>query len=467
MPKNSSIADMLSPIESRTVTARDGWNYDSEINGFRTSNLDARFACNCGEEFHPNEMTRCACGQTWASFIIEPNGKQAGKSTKIVRSVPEFRDRILASRGSKGRTSSWVRQSVETPGLPSFVRSENEKDGGDVAPAVLDKQAAGGWTPPKLNNPAKSKPAGSYTPPPVQTPAPSAAPPAVAPSAVPTATPPSAQTTTPKPIQPLVQPPVSGLPGQFPGAQIQSPGQSIQQPIAQPVPQPVQRTYQVAANTWQSDASGNHVLKGRGQQAIIKTHTYGDGDQMHTMGIHDPQGNLISGSHNLGSGYSDLDDAKRDAEEQLNRSLPGRSSGSTVKTQRTYKMTFVESEYKLGYAFADTDSALPDRQLHASFIEGYADRLKEVLADRAPGWDTVAPAFEDPDDKKNNSMADLTNTDAKDLKSETHDMREDLAGKLDSDLQKGQNRSNDSMSDLSGWKTSALLAEIERRTKKS
>lgn len=403
--KQGSVADDMKTariwVNNPVVAGRDDWKKDNQIDAYKTSNLDAKFACDCGTSFSPAGMTRCACGRTWNSFVISPNEKIAGKATLIVRPVNEYRERVLATK----KTSGWVRHAVEQ-GMPSFVRAATDS-GQDVAPTTLDgstqdrgiqspmtpgsvdgddsgsdpmaqqntltgrKNAAGGWQDPANANPATTKPAGAYKPPA------SVAPPKAAQPA------PAAQTAAPKQW---------GPPAVVPTAQPAAVQPAMTAPVAAPAVAP--------------------AVQPQMQQVAPQT-------------IGQPGVNPLQ------------------------------------QPARTYKMAFSEDDYRMGWVLAENDSPLPARQLHASFIEGYSDCLRSVLGDKAPGWDTVAPDFEAPDADKNNSMSDNTDT----TKGEPlPDYREQLADKLDKDNKDGQSRSGDSMTDLTGWKSSALINELARRS---
>ncbi len=137
---------------------------------------------------------------------------------------------------------------------------------------------------------------------------------------------------------------------------------------------------------------------------------------------------------------------------------------------------FNEADFRMGYLHGSNDGGLPEKTASRSFVEGYVEALKEVVADRAPGWDTVAPAFEKSDPKKTNGMDDNTNTKPATDDGEFKEVRRELGDKLDSDTQAGQSRGNGTMLDLEGWKgknssidltevhTAALAREIARRS---
>jgi len=144
---------------------------------------------------------------------------------------------------------------------------------------------------------------------------------------------------------------------------------------------------------------------------------------------------------------------------------------------------FNEDEFKLGWLHAENDGRLP-KTASRSFVEGYAESLKSVIGDRAPGWDTVAPAFEKPEDGVNVTMSDYTDKKPATDNGEYKEVRKDLADKLDGDNAAGQSRGNDNgsttnppVTNLDGWNnkkssaidfsgvpTAALAREIARRS---
>lgn len=139
-----------------------------------------------------------------------------------------------------------------------------------------------------------------------------------------------------------------------------------------------------------------------------------------------------------------------------------------VSNTKNVTSAYNEEDYIHGWALAEANKPLSVTGSYTnSFLAGYRDRtveaIREIEAEQSPGWDTVAPAFEEPTPGLNNGMSDFTNTERKDLSQETQDVRDDLAGKLDSDNAAGSSRSDETMGDLSGWKTSKLIEEINRR----
>lgn len=109
------------------MVSRPNWTRDHVSDQYRTSKLDAKFACDCGKSFRPEGFNRCKCGKSWASFVIGSHDKTASQSVLIVRPVAEHRERILAKKAAAE---------------PFFVRIA---EGEDPAPVILEKEAAGGW----------------------------------------------------------------------------------------------------------------------------------------------------------------------------------------------------------------------------------------------------------------------------------------------------------------------------------
>lgn len=325
-------------------SSRKDWRADPVIDGFKTSKLDAVFSCNCGTKFSPTGMYRCACGQSWASFVTgSSNDKEAGKELRIVRPVNEFRDRVLADR----RTAS---RRIVGDGLPIFVRNASENDS---APTILDeaeprKTAAGGFgdiaTPgfaPNNDQLATTEPAS----------APVAAP------VAPATTPPRPTTLVP-PVTPPVLPVVNRAP-----TRVTTP----------PVTSTKKETMKMATTVFDEDA------------------------------------------------------------------------------------------YRLGWVLASSDSPLPKEKLSQSFLGGYADCLSQVIgktADYAPDLGAVDKCFAGPSDGVGDTMDH-----SKNIIDPTQVVRKELGDKIDQDNAEGQGRSDETMNDLSGWKTSALLKELNRRTK--
>ena len=85
--------------------AKKGWNYDPSTDHYKTSDLNAKFSCNCGEKFAPIGFYRCGCGQSWASFDLINQGKTAANTTRVVRRVSEHRNRVLAK--TSGHIVPW------------------------------------------------------------------------------------------------------------------------------------------------------------------------------------------------------------------------------------------------------------------------------------------------------------------------------------------------------------------------
>lgn len=174
-----------------------------------------------------------------------------------------------------------------------------------------------------------------------------------------------------------------------------------------------------------------------------------------------------------------LDSAKAEVEKNLvNPNDPAGRHRALGKKQR---MSFDEDEFTLGYTLAENNGKLP-KTASRSFVEGYIESLRTIVADSAPGYKTVAPAFAPPDPDKNNSMSDYTDTmKAKDDGSFL-EVRKELADKLDRDNASGQSRGDQSIgingpsTDVEGWKgknsnfdlsqvhTAALAREIARRS---
>jgi len=124
---------------------------------------------------------------------------------------------------------------------------------------------------------------------------------------------------------------------------------------------------------------------------------------------------------------------------------------------------FNESEFALGWTHAENGSSLP-KTASKDFLEGYIANLEPVVSQQAPGYDVVAPAFEAPTPGINNSQSDYTDAKPATDDGQYKEIRNDLATKVDRDNAAGQSRGNGSLTDLSGWKTSALLKELTRRT---
>lgn len=389
-------------------SARDEWQKDNVINGYRISNLSAKFSCNCGKDFTPDGMHRCACGQTWTSYVIVPNGKQASQAVRIVRQVNEHRERVLAKMASDN----------------AYVRNNQT----DVAPVVFEddeprKTAAGGWGDPTQpgfepvsENSAASEPASD-----------------------------------PTHLNKVRKAPTTTTPKVTPMTNTKNTARKQANPYGQhAAPQgPVDHATDWNSTGWGQNEQINPSTD-PGAHGQIGTDNM-EGDQW--SGYYNPAGNnnpfnTIQTPNNLNS-----PDAARAEVEKLvpETGAPGRHRASKV---------FDESEYRMGWALASSDSPLPprSRKMHASFLEGYVDFYK--TADFAPGQDTIKHLFEDGDSGNLETMDR-----SEDIDNPTQEVRNDLATKIDRDNNKGQSGSDDTMGDLDGWKTSALLAEIARRAR--
>jgi hypothetical protein len=410
-----------------TKVARPEWEADSNINGFKTANMGARFACNCGETFEPSGFHRCGCGQSWASFIISANGDDSAV-TRIVRPVHEHRERVLATR-----TAGWVRAAVDGTSVPSYVRHNH---GQDVAPAIKQEDSA----PRNEDNDAPDDKGSDDKKDDSKHENPFAA---------------KDDDKDPKKeakVLPVVPRLAAGgwgdptTPGFKPDQQQSAESQPASEAPEVKTIQPGQKPYttnpfgkgiyttfpkvkQPKIPSVAMRAEANQYIEKRGDQWVILQK--GTGDVL---------------SHH---------DSEEKAESAFRAMEMNKHGGK--------KMTaFNEDDYRLGWALAESDSPLPQREASRSFLEGYADCLKDRLdpktADQAPGYDTVAPAF----DGQTRGVGDVLD-DKKTIEDPTQSQRTDLINKLDSDNAQGQSQDSGTMADLSGWKTSALLAELARR----
>ena len=407
-------AGMFEDIDNdiqRIASNGDVWERDNTLDAFKTSKLDAVFSCNCGKDFTPPEgIHRCACGSTWASFVITPNDKVASQSTKIVRPVNEHRERILATRTipkqivGRARITAAAKH-ADNGGLPAFVRSS-----GDAAPTVFDQGNDDFKDNSNQENPQISDSSagdGSHK---------------LAAGGWPATTSPKMPVTSPKPV---TQVPATTKPAQKPVAQAapatqQPVTQPVQQPIAQPVAQPIQQPIQQQPY---QNAFGQPTQ----QQQMTPQPGYG----------------VTPGATPFGS--------------------PATQQPRTYKKETSMNV-YSESEFKQGFLLAAAEESLPERVLHKSFLQGYAAYYAPVVADKAPGWATVSPDFEKPKDGVNNSMSDYT-APSKPMDDPTGAVRKDLGDKIDHDNNEGQSRDSGSMEDLSGWKTSKLIDELVKRVR--
>jgi hypothetical protein len=402
------------------------WEYDSVSNNFKTSDLNAHFSCGCGKMFLPVGFTKCGCGQSWASFEITPQDKTASKIIRVVRSVHEHRDRILAKVADiKEKPDQVVPQSndpadntdiysadsqVQEPDRSNSAEISNEYSEGikpsgpfyvrnqeDAAPVVFDKKAFF----------VRSE----------------------------------------HPVAPRHLDPAN--PG---GPQWQNNPTIDQKSVQTPIG--------TGTINNELDNPRPHVqgFPGAGQANQRMTDTL--------MENVDHQGLQNEVENNLA-----LDTGRHRAES------PGRHRAN----RKSVSMEFDEEDFKLGWAHAANDGRLP-KTASRSFIEGYAESLKQVIGDRAPGWDTVAPAFEkDPHPTSSDYQDRSPATDDGEYK----EVRQDLADKLDGDNAAGQSRGNDNgtkgdpnapVTNLDGWNnkksaidfsgvpTAALAREIARRS---
>lgn len=117
---------------ARTAKVSNKWEYDALSDQFKTSNLEAKFSCNCGKQFTPEGFHKCACGQTWASFDIIPQEKLAGKIIRIVRPVKDH-NRILAKTSAQIQSENLLKYLRSLPDLKKFSDVEdNNPTGGEI-----------------------------------------------------------------------------------------------------------------------------------------------------------------------------------------------------------------------------------------------------------------------------------------------------------------------------------------------
>jgi len=480
--------------------ARPDWTADPEINAFRTANLDAKFSCNCGNQFSPSGFHRCSCGQSWASFVISANANDNDSETRIVRPVSEHRERVLAQRTASTRHPGWVRAAVDGSGVPAYVRHDH---GEDLAPVI--KQDDSAPRPPESDShksddshkddshksdsssSSDSSHHDSKPNPFAKSDGDSKSDSKPNPFAKSDSKDSSDKSddhksddkssdsdkkggddkkepdyvdTDPKdskdrkesrrlPVVPRVAAGGFGTPTQpgFVPNEKQVPltkpaGDAEENVIPTPPKKPfntnpaghgIYTTFpKVVQPKFPSVAKrveGNQYIEQRGGKWVVLQK--GTGDVL---------------SHH---------DSKEDAESSFRAMEMNKHGGRST-------MAFNESEYREGWALASSDSPLPERKLSRSFLQGYSEAIESDLsktAEQAPGWDTVAPAF----DGQTNGVADVLDT-QKTIDDPTQSLRDDLANKLDTDNSQGQSQSSDTMADLSGWKTSALIEEIARRT---
>lgn len=423
-------------------SSQKNWRYDSVSDQYKTSDLQAKFACNCGAQFAPNGFHKCTCGKSYASFDIIPQDKTAASITRIVRPVQEHRDRILANR----RTASFVRiadmagiiggegdradqskdpadntdffsadskeqepdrsnsadisneftegvEPTHNPDSPFFVRKDHSDD---AAPVVFDKEST-------VHNFVRK-----------------------------------ANPTVPRHLDPT-------NPGGPQWQQHTDDSQSVRPAIG------------LGTMNHELDNPRPHVqgFPGAGQanQSLRDTSLEG---QSHQVLQNEVENNLA------------LDKGKHHSES------PG------LHRAESSKMTFNEEDFKLGYAHANNDGQLP-KTASRSFLEGYVAALDAVVGDRAPGWDTVAPAFEKPKDGVLPTMSDFTDAKPATDNGEYEEVRHELGDKIDRQNAQGQSRDdqgsgiNRPTTDLEGWKhsstvdlsrvhTAQLAREIARRS---
>ena len=490
--------------------ARPDWTADPEINAFRTGNLNAKFSCNCGNQFSPDGFHRCSCGQSWASFVISANANDGDLETRIVRPVNEHRERVLAQRTAARRTPGWVRAAVDGYGVPAYVRHNH---GEDVAPAIKQDDSA-----PRPSDDSSNKDSKPSSDKPSSDPKPEHKNPFAGNDSKDSDSSKSGSDSAPKssdsnsdsstdsksdskksdsdsnksgsdsksddsnkdsdsddksdksfpdyvdtddkdskerkeshrvlPVVPRVAAGGFGTPTQ-PGFAPNTKQIPDTKPASDPVnavpeevqPTPPKRPFntnplgkgiyttypkvvQPKMPSVAKRVEGNQYIEKRGDQWVI---------------LQKGTGKVLS---------------HHDSEEKANESF----AAMEMNKHGGKTMAFNENEYREGWALASSDSPLPERKLTSSFLQGYAEAIQSTIlkkGEQAPGYDTVAPAF----DGQTNGVADVLDT-KKTIEDPTQSLRDDLASKLDSDNAQGQNQSHDTMADLSGWKTSALLEEL-------
>ncbi len=439
-------------VARRKTATFDDWRYDEISDQFKTSNLDAKFACNCGEMFAPAGMHKCACGQTWNSFDIIPQNKTANSITRIVRPVKEHRERVLAKVAADYRGPNSTEQEpdgevsakisneysegikpLHDTSLPFFTRTDHTKDD---APVVFEpedhqlnpKQAehlpyvrvpaknldtmydnTGGT--PLLDRPKNYKPQFG--------------------------TPESPAPVTTRQVAPRKQ--AGGL-DQIPfGPRHKS-----------PVPQ-------TDGPQWQNnpDSISQYVKTPNNEGTINfdtgRAHVYGPGAGARNNVLDDELAQSLP-SHGL---QNEIENQLATDQGKHHSESPGRHRAEGSKMAE-----FDEADFTLGWTHAENNGGLP-KTASQSFLQGYVAALEEITADRAPGWDTVAPAFEkDP----HPTSSDYQDRSEKNLEQETKEMRGDFVRHMDKNNEAGQSRGNGSFTDLSGWKTAELAREIAIRT---
>ncbi len=437
---------------TRKTATFDDWRYDEISDQFKTSNLDAKFACNCGEMFAPAGMHKCACGQTWNSFDIIPQNKTANSITRIVRPVKEHRERVLAKVAADYRGPNSTEQEpdgevsakisneysegikpLHDTALPFFTRTDHTKDDAPVVFEPEDHQLNPKKTAselPYVRVPAnKLKELGQYDDPAFNL--------QDRPKDPQFASEHNPAPVTTRQVAPRKQ--AGGL-DQIPfGPRHKS-----------PVPQ-------TSGPQWQNnpDSISQYVKTPNNEGTINfdtgRAHVYGPGAGARNNVLDDELAQSLP-SHGL---QNEIENQLATDQGKHHSESPGRHRAEGSKMAE-----FDEADFTLGWTHAENNGGLP-KTASQSFLQGYVAALEEITADRAPGWDTVAPAFEkDP----HPTSSDYQDRSEKNLEQETKEMRGDFVRHMDKNNEAGQSRGNGSFTDLSGWKTAELAREIAIRT---
>jgi hypothetical protein len=424
------------------------WEYDPVSNNFKTSDLQAHFSCGCGKMFAPNGFTKCGCGQSWASFEIKPQDKTASKTILVVRSVKEHRDRILAStnpliskkisREIAGNAlySNLVRKSdIKEDPKPKTPQSCDPADTTDIYSADSMNQEPDRSNSATISNEYSEgiKPSGPFF---------------------------VRNNTDPAPV---IFDKESSMKDFVRKADLMNGMPSVprhQSPL--PPANPANWVQYPNSNT-------QGVLTPNGSGTVVD---YGN----EAIGM----GKNFHNNNEIAQTVPNADAARAEVEKNL---VDPNAPAGRHRANKKVNMEFNEDDFKLGWLHAENDGRLP-KTASRSFIEGYAESLKSVFADRAPGWDTVAPAFEKAEDGVNPTMSDFTDaapaTDDGDFKG----VRKDFINKEDRNNAAGQSRGNDNgsttnppVTNVDGWKhssnasfdfsgvpTAALAREIAKRS---
>lgn len=421
-----AVASIVRSASSKT------WQYNSVNDQYSTTKIGSKFSCNCGKLFEPAGLHKCACGQTWATFDIVPQDKTAAKITRVVRPVKEHRDRILAKKADiKEKPDQVVPQSTDPADTTDYKSADsmNQEPDRENSATISNEFTEG------------IKPSGPFF---------------------------VRNNTDPAPV---VFDKESSMLNFVRKADLLNGMPAVPRHL-NTGPQHLDPSAPANPANWVQYPNGQTqgILTPNGNGTVVD---YGaDG----ALGM----GKNFHNNNEVAQTVPNADAARAEVEKNLVD--PNAPAGRHRANRKSVSMEFDEEDFKLGWAHAANDGRLP-KVASRSFVEGYAESLKQTFADRAPGWDTVAPAFEKAEDGVNPTMSDFTDakpaTDDGDYKG----VRKDFINKEDKNNAAGQSRGNDNgsttnppVTNLDGWKhsssafdfsdvpTAALAREIAKRS---